>query len=532
MNHTRVLLIALLLAVLATSAVFAGGEEEGASGAPASFNATGFPIVDEPITITALAQRRSRDVPLADLTMFRVLSDLTNVSVEWTEIDEGYSERKSLALASGDLPDMFWGSGLNDSDILGNIESFVPLRGLIDQYGPNITRFMEIEPAAGQIAIAPDGEIYGLPTRLPHRPVAYHTVALNQTWLDNLGLDVPTTTEELADVLVAFRENDANGNGDPDDEIPYSSSTWDRRFDWLRASFGLNANRANSEFVHFQVDEGQITFLPITDEYRTFVQYMRGLYELGVLDPESFTQNEQQWRSKLRNDGSPDFVVGLAAVFTIESMFGPRGPEEYIRIDPMVGPTGLQLFPDNSLQGVIRNRGSITVLNEHPEATLRWFDVHYEDDWSVQMQYGTLDEQLTLLPDGRYDFLPLEDPEMSWDVAKWMFAPANRAAMGVYRDLEARIIPNPTTAVKIADDTINATFTDPSASFPNVFLDQATTDEKAILWTDIESIINQNFATWIAEGGVEAEWDSYVEELYSAGLERYLEIYQTALDNQ
>ena len=46
----------------------------------------------------------------------------------------------------------------------------------------------------------------------------------------------------------------------------------------------------------------------------------------------------------------------------------------------MVGPTGIQLFPDNSLQAIIRNRGSITVKNEHPEATLRFFDVHYEDE--------------------------------------------------------------------------------------------------------------------------------------------------------
>ena len=42
---------------------------------------------------------------------------------------------------------------------------------------------------------------------------------INQKWLDNLGLDMPTTTDELRDVLQAFREKDPNGNGQTD-EIP------------------------------------------------------------------------------------------------------------------------------------------------------------------------------------------------------------------------------------------------------------------------------------------------------------------------
>ena len=35
---------------------------------------------------------------------------------------------------------------------------------------------------------------------------------------------MPTTTEELREVLRAFKEQDANGNGDPNDEIPLSGS--------------------------------------------------------------------------------------------------------------------------------------------------------------------------------------------------------------------------------------------------------------------------------------------------------------------
>ena len=56
---------------------------------------------------------------------------------------------------------------------------------------------------------------------------SYNSVIfINKTQLDNLGLDVPTTLGELKDVLVAFRDNDANGNGDASDEIPMDFNGW------------------------------------------------------------------------------------------------------------------------------------------------------------------------------------------------------------------------------------------------------------------------------------------------------------------
>ena len=44
---------------------------------------------------------------------------------------------------------------------------------------------------------------------------------INKNWLEKLNLAVPTTTEELKNVLIAFRDNDPNGNGQKD-EIPLS----------------------------------------------------------------------------------------------------------------------------------------------------------------------------------------------------------------------------------------------------------------------------------------------------------------------
>ena len=65
-----------------------------------------------------------------------------------------------------------------------------------------------------------DGKIYSLYSYAPFpwNELPYR-VWINQSWLDQLGMSAPTTTEEFRTVLEAFKNNDLNGNGKPD-EIP------------------------------------------------------------------------------------------------------------------------------------------------------------------------------------------------------------------------------------------------------------------------------------------------------------------------
>lgn len=493
-----------------------------------NFNKTGLPIVNETVTIEVVVRRGTKNVPLKEMGMFANLEEATNIHIEWQELDSGYKEKTALMLASGDLPDLFYGNGLADSDILGNIEVFVPLTALIEEYAPNYTKMMDRSAEFAKIAIAPDGEMYSLASRLPHRPIAYAPLVMNKTWLDNLGLDIPVTTDDFYDVLLAFKDGDPNGNGDTTDEIPWSSSSWNR-FDWLYGSFGLMGNREKTTKL-LQVNDGKVKFLAITDEYKAFVQYLNKINSAGLLDKETFTQDETQWRAKLRNEGGDGYIVGSALVFTIESMFGPDSADHYVALPPLVGPFGDQLFRDNSLNPINRNRGSITTSNENPEITMRWLDEMYTDDMSVQLQYGTIGEQLEITADGMYDFLPLDDPNMSYDVSKWMFAPANWAPMGVYKELEARIIPNPSTKAKVAMDNELSKYTDSQYSYPKVFMDKETTDELSIIQADIQNMVDQKLAKWVVEGGVEEEWDQYIADIEAMGLERFVEIYQNELD--
>lgn len=51
-----------------------------------------------------------------------------------------------------------------------------------------------------------------------------------------------------------------------------------------------------------------------------------------------------------------------------------------------------------------------------------------------------------------------------------------------------------------------------------------------ILEQDILDFVNLKRATWIVDGGIEEEWESYLKQLDRMGLPELMEVYQAGLD--
>ena len=87
---------------------------------------------------------------------------------------------------------------------------------MIEEHGHFIHDVFAGSPQVRPLVTSPDGEIYGLPQVNECYHCFYSQRAwINSDWLANVGMGVPQTTEEFVDVLTAFKEQDANGNGDP-----------------------------------------------------------------------------------------------------------------------------------------------------------------------------------------------------------------------------------------------------------------------------------------------------------------------------
>ena len=97
---------------------------------------------------------------------------------------------------------------------------FIPLDDLIEEYMPIYNERVTMDPSIVESLKASDGKMYSIGYIVAQDIHSGNMDFINKTWLDNLGLEMPTTIDELTDVLRAFRDEDANGNGDASDEYP------------------------------------------------------------------------------------------------------------------------------------------------------------------------------------------------------------------------------------------------------------------------------------------------------------------------
>ena len=151
---------------------------------------------------------------VTDMKWLQEIEEQANVEIEWEQIRADWETVKSTRFAAGDIPDLLFNATV-DSDYTKYNGLFMDLTPYIsEETTPNITAMFTEEPDTKVLATTLEGKIYGVPKFQGKWPSTNTVMFINQTWLDNLGLEVPTTYTEFKEVLTAFKEQDANGNGD------------------------------------------------------------------------------------------------------------------------------------------------------------------------------------------------------------------------------------------------------------------------------------------------------------------------------
>lgn len=362
-----------------------GADAGEADGSQESAGGSGMQITEEPVTLTVLTTRwGNMGDSFTNNEFLQQLEAETNVHIEWqVQSLNDWGEQKGIMLAGGELPDIIFGNQtFNDADIMNNSELFMPLDDLIDQYMPNYKKALEEMPDLKKVCTFPDGQMYSMGKNLPLRPKSCNQPIINKQWLDNLNLEVPTNVDELYEVLKAFKEQDANGNGDPNDEIPISGSkgiSMDLLNPW-----GITDLNGYKMLVN---EDGSLTYYPTCEAYKEGLKWLNKLYAEGIIDPEAFTQDDAMLTAK-RQDPNVS-RVGLEYAWTADSNFG-QWSSEYTIIPPIAGPDG-KCYTGGDVNGVssiVRNEVMITTFCENPEVAAKWIDLFYTGEASIQNFWG------------------------------------------------------------------------------------------------------------------------------------------------
>ena len=382
----RALLAIVMITVTALLAT-AGGQTQVAT-ADVVVNPPGtYPIVDEMVTIDVWTMygASAHDGNYQGAAFTQWFEDLTNVRMNFVEIAESAvaQERLNLVLASGDLPDTFMNQQLlNPQQVYTNglFGNFIPVDNLIDTWMPALSATLAENPVyAGQL-VMPDGNRYSFPTLEGN---CYHCTMSQKMWvympwLEELGLDVPETTEEFFQMLIAFRDRDPNRTGRADTIPMAAAATGAWRGEPL-VSYLMSSFIYTDYFNFLKRTGGDLEFVATTPEWRDGIRYMARLYREGLFLPDSFTQNRDQLRAIVESPG-PAIVGAIPAgwygVFAINSWDASGRFADFHPIAPLKGPTGLRqtvFYPH-----VIQHHTVITRDARHPEVIARLNDWFYE----------------------------------------------------------------------------------------------------------------------------------------------------------
>ena len=110
-------------------------------------------------------------------------------------------------------------------------------------------------------------------------------------------MSMPTTTDEFEAVLKAFKEQDANGNGDASDEIPFSTDPNNKHIEAMAGYFGLPMNK-----LGIAIQNEKVVYGGVSDTYREFLSWFHKLYAEGLVDVELYTQDSSTWEGKGNQD--------------------------------------------------------------------------------------------------------------------------------------------------------------------------------------------------------------------------------------
>ena len=532
-------LVALLLAVLMVMSAAAFAEPV--------VSEPEMPLTDTPANYDAMIVLHGMDVgDPNEKSLYVAREEQTGVNIEWTVIPStSQAERIATTFASGELPDLF-ANMLNNSDVLtyGMSGALLPISDYLE-YMPNFSSILETMPDVKAAVTMPDGKIYGLPqinmwSVWPGNGVYQRSsVFINKNWLEKLNLEVPTTTDELIEVLRAFKEQDPNGNGIAD-EIPLSFvyNGWSE----IPASFLYGPFGIIGMSYQLNVQDGKVFYAIQDERFVEAVKFINTLWNEGLIDSEAFTQDTKRYYAKgleetdlygMFIDWAGSSVVGNEKAVGTDGLLN-TGDETYIPIAPLTGPNGDCIW-SNEPAGVNTNRLCIASTVENPELICRWADALYAPDSSIQElwgQFGTYNEKTE---DGWMRIAAPNDVNAD----EWLLESTTRQLPALVTNEMVAKYPT-----KFADghmgmksDEIKCQLAEITAPYavkeyyPNVVLSAEANERIAVLWTPIKNaMIEQEVAWCTGEGDVEAEWPAFIESLNSMGLQEVVEIYQNALD--
>ncbi|MCT8161745.1 sugar ABC transporter permease [Pseudoruegeria sp. SHC-113] len=491
-------------------------------------------IVDEPLELTVQMNHARYPRYEESWPVEKIASELTGIHLKdatvgantRTDENTGKTEALNLMLATGNVPDIVGSSRLKDFvNQYGPEGAFIGLNDLIEEHAPNLKAYLDERPEIRAAIQAANGEMY----YIPYLPDGKYGRAyfIRYDWLDALGLEVPQTVEEFEQVLIAFRDNDPNGNG-LKDEIPYFARQWP---ELIRLVTLWDGRSSGSDTYHdFYVDNGALKHPYAGEGYREGIKNLARWYAEGLVDAEVFTRGSSAREYLLSENIGGATHDWFASTAGYNDSLAEKVPGfQFKAMAPPASISGKRIEEHRRIP--IKPDGwAIGYTNEHPVETIKYFDFWFTEEGRRLANFGVEGQQYTMVdgkPTFTEEFLTNGKPvnNQLYEVG------AQLQSRGYFQDYAYE----EQWSNKYALEGI--ALYDEGDYLIDQFLGVAlNADEQKVYdkyWESIRTYMLERQQGWVlGNGDVEADWDEYIATLDKMGYQDVLEAMNSAYKRQ
>ena len=473
---------------------------------------------------TALTRASHNEIPV-----YQKAEELTGIKVKYIHPPIGQEQEQfNLMLASGNLADIiYW----NWKDVPGGPQKaiddkvIIPLNDLIKKYAPNIAKFFKARPEIGKMIVTDKGDIYCVPfLRGGLRPgdewQRYSTSPmLRKDWLDELGLNLPTTIKDWEKVLRAFKN--------------YKSKAYPlvaqgvSGLRWFTCAWGINY-----DFYHVNY---KVRYGAIEPQYREFLATMNRWYKEGLIDPDFMSTDYNRLRALVLEDKAGAFWGLLnrdMGGFTPAARNAGNKKFTLMSAPWPYAPTGKSYNFTNDVFAFPGSGAAISSTNKHPIESIKWMDFWWSEEGHILANFGIEGLTFNWTPDGfpKYTDLIMNNPEGLPVVnALSKYAPDGGGGRFWVQDdrywRQMMFLPEQyESAMRLAKTACI------DRTLPPVTATPEEAKELASILASIETYRDEMFAKFIMGKEPLSNFSKYVEQMKRMGIDRAIQLRQAALN--
>lgn len=486
--------------------------------------------------------------------VFKKIEEVTNVTLDITSIDSGdYNQKVALMINAGEaayiIPKTYDESPYVDGGAIVPISDYT-------QYMPYFTDFVEKYNMQDDLKTITksDGKFYRLPGML-EAPVQDYTFMIRKDLFDAAGVDVPAiekdwTWDDLYDALVKVKEYMVSQGMIKESDYVWSDlwcgsevtdGSGGNLLKLMASAYDVQAGWAIGNGMLYDSDKDEWYFGPTSDNFKAYLSEVTKYVQGGILDPETFTQDNQTACNKFYRGETAILSVNRSQytswLANLDENLGAGNYETYLCLLPRGEKTNY--LPENSRleNGVMISKRALDELGEEGFIKMiRFVDwLFYSHEAYNLTKWGVEGETYQVNADGTKSLLDgyqcgglgIAGDENDIDIRlQWGYAGGNFYYGGTIAEMTDNFNPDIMDFVNRITEARDIKPLDPS------YVADEEENEQLNLW---KTPLIDNVNTWtlqFATGvkNVDADWDAYVascEGLNSITMADYInEIYQ------